>query len=59
MLLRSVGVATAGVFAMPAPGWQIHLLAKVPYYTRSQGGQLRWPFVAMLGFSYTFDVGKR
>ncbi len=54
---RSSLLATAGVFLMPAPGWQVHLLAKVPYYTWSQGGQLRWPFVAVLGFSYVFDVG--
>jgi hypothetical protein len=53
---RTSLVATAGLLATPAPGWQIHVLGKVPYYTWSQGGQLRWPFVAMLGFSYTFDV---
>lgn len=53
---RTSLIATAGVFAMPAPGWQIHLFAKIPYYTWAQGGQLRWPFVATLGFSYTFDV---
>lgn len=51
-------IATAGVFVMPAPAWQIHLLAKVPYATWAQGGQLRWPFVAMLGFSYVFDLEK-
>jgi hypothetical protein len=56
---RTSLIATAGVFAMPGKGWQIHLLAKVPYYTWAQGGQLRWPFVAMLGFSYVFDVVKR
>lgn len=53
---RTSLVATAGLLATPAPGWQIHVLGKVPYATWSQGGQLRWPFVAMLGFSYTFDV---
>jgi len=53
---RTSLIATAGVFALPADGWQIHLLAKVPYHTWSQGGQLRWPFVALLGFSYTFDL---
>lgn len=54
---RTSLIATAGLFALPAPGWQIHLLAKVPYHTWSKGGQLRWPFLAMLGFSYTFDLG--
>lgn len=53
---RTSLIATAGIFALPAPGWQIHLLAKVPYATWSKGGQLRWPFVALLGFSYTFDT---
>lgn len=52
-------IATAGAFAMPAERWQIHLLAKIPYYTWAKGGQLRWPFLAILGFSYTFDVGKK
>jgi hypothetical protein len=56
---RTSLIATAGAFVMPAPGWQVHLLAKVPYYTWAQGGQLRWPFVAVDGFSYTFDVGNR
>jgi hypothetical protein len=56
---RTSLVATAGVLALPAPGWQIHLLAKVPYATWAQGGQLRWPFVGMLGFTYTFDVAGR
>ena len=53
---RTSLIATAGMFVLPAPGWQIHVLAKVPYHTWSQGGQLRWPFVALLGFSYTFDM---
>lgn len=53
---RTSLVATAGVFFMPAPGWQLHLLAKVPYYTAARGGQLEWPFVGLLGFTYTFDV---
>jgi hypothetical protein len=56
---RTSLIATAGVFAMPGKGWQIHLLAKVPYYSWAKGGQLRWPFVAMLGFTYVFDVVKR
>jgi hypothetical protein len=55
---RTSLLATAGVLAQPAPGWQIHLLGKVPYYTSAKGGQLRWPFVAVLGFSYTFDVAE-
>lgn len=53
---RTSLIATAGVFVLPADGWQIHLLAKVPYHTWAQGGQLRWPFVALVGFSYTFDL---
>lgn len=56
---RTSLIATAGVFAMPGKGWQIHLLAKIPYFTWAKGGQLRWPFVALLGFTYSFDVAKR
>ncbi len=53
---RTSLLATGGVFVMPAPGWQIQMLLKVPYFTRAQGGQLRWPVVAMVGFNYTFDL---
>lgn len=56
---RTSLIATGGVFLRPAEGWQLQVLAKIPYYTWAQGGQLRWPFVAMLGFSYTFDVVKK
>ena len=56
---RTSLIATAGAFVMPKPGWLIHLQAKIPYKTWAQGGQLRWPFVAVAGFSYTFDVGKK
>jgi len=56
---RTSLVATAGVFVLPAEGWQVHLMAKIPYKTWAKGGQLRWPFVAVLGFSYTFDVIER
>lgn len=51
-------VATAGVFFRPGDQWQIHAIAKVPYLTQAQGGQLRWPFVGLLGFSYVFDAWK-
>ncbi len=54
---RTSLIATAGVFARPAEGWQIHLLLKVPYMTWAKGGQLSWPLVATLGFTYTFDIG--
>ena len=52
-------LATGGVFFSPTPKWQLHLQAKVPYQTWSQNGELRWPFVGVLGFSYVFDVGRR
>ncbi len=55
---RTSLIATGGVFLRPAEGWQVQVLAKIPYYSWAQGGQLRWPFVAMLGFNYTFDVVK-
>jgi hypothetical protein len=55
---RTSLLATAGVFARPAEGWQIHLLLKVPYMTWAKGGQLSWPLVAMLGFTYTFGIGE-
>jgi len=56
---RTSLIASGGVFFNPAEGWQIHLIGKIPYKTWAQGGQLRWPFVAMLGFSYAFDVADR
>lgn len=55
---RTSLLATAGVFVRPAKGWQLHLLIKVPTVTWAQGGQLQWPLVGSLGFSYTFDVGE-
>jgi hypothetical protein len=55
---RTSLLATAGVFVRPAEGWQIHLLLKVPYQTWAKGGQLSWPFLAMLGFTYTFNIGQ-
>ncbi len=55
---RTSLIASTGVFAMPAKGWQVHLLAKFPYFTWARGGQVRWPFVLMLGFSWTVDALK-
>ena len=55
---RTSLVATAGVFFRPDDQWQIHAIAKVPYLTEAQGGQLRWPFVGLLGFTYVFDAWK-
>ncbi|MCX4242584.1 hypothetical protein [Paraliomyxa miuraensis] len=53
---RTSLLATAGLFFVPAPRWQLHLLGKIPYATWSQGGQLEWPFVALIGMSATFDM---
>jgi hypothetical protein len=53
---RTSLLATAGVFVRPKDGWQVHLLLKIPYATWAKGGQLQWPFVATLGFTYTFDI---
>lgn len=50
-------LATAGVFAVPHPAWQVQLIAKVPYFTRARGGQIRWPIIALLGATYTFSLG--
>lgn len=49
-------LATGGVFVRLPKGWQVHGLLKVPFFTRAQGGQLRWPFVGIVGFSYTFNT---
>jgi hypothetical protein len=56
---RTSLIATAGVFVRPTEPVQLHLLLKVPYYTRSHGGQLRWPIVALVGATVTFDVRPR
>jgi hypothetical protein len=55
---RTSLLATAGVFVRPSDRWQLNVLVKIPYYTWAQGGQLQWPFVASLGFTYTFDLGE-
>ncbi|MEM7156004.1 MAG: transporter [Myxococcota bacterium] len=55
---RTSLIATAGAFFLPTPQWRLHALVKVPYATFARGGQLRWPIVALLGFSYTVQVGK-
>lgn len=52
-------IATGGVFASPGIGWQLYLLAKVPYYTKAVGGQFRWPIVGIVGARYTFEAAKR
>jgi hypothetical protein len=52
-------IATGGVFASPAIGWQLYLLAKVPYYTKAVGGQFRWPIVGILGARYTLETVNR
>ena len=51
-------LATVGTFVTPRPAWQLHALVKVPYYTKAQGGQLRWPFIALVGVTYTFALGQ-
>lgn len=56
---RTSLLATAGVFVRPTERWQLHVLLKIPYATWAKGGQLSWPFVATLGFTYTFDLGER
>jgi hypothetical protein len=55
---RTSLLATGGVFVRPDDRWQLHLLVKVPYVSWAKGGQLRWPIVATLGFTYTFDIGR-
>jgi len=55
---RTSLLGTVGVFAFPAPQWQINALAKIPAYTWSQGGQVRWPVVGLLGFTFTFDIDE-
>lgn len=49
-------IATAGVHYMPSPSWDIHLLAKVPWTVRAEGGQLKTPFLAVLGVSYAMPL---
>lgn len=49
-------IATAGVRFMPSASWNLHLLAKVPWTVRAEGGQLSTPFLAILGVSYSAPV---
>ena len=56
---RTSLLATAGAFASVGSDWQTYALAKVPYYTRTRGGQLFWPLAAIFGLSYTFSISPR
>ena len=49
-------LATVGVFVQPRPRFNVHALLKVPYYTRTKGLSFTWPFVALVGFNYTFEL---
>jgi hypothetical protein len=53
---RTSLLATVGAFVSPADGWQLHAMASVPYYTTTINGDLRWPFLGVLGFSYSFSL---
>jgi len=56
---RTSLLATVGVFVRPVQPLQLHVLLKVPYFTRAHGGALRWPVLAVLGATVTFDVRPR
>jgi len=49
-------IAAAGVYWLPSADWTVHLLAKVPWTVRAEGGQLRMPFVGLLGVTYAFNL---
>jgi hypothetical protein len=51
-------LGAGGVFVSVTERWLVHALVKVPVFTRAHGGQLRWPAVGILGFSYTFDLRR-
>lgn len=55
---RTSLIATAGAFVTVGKAWQLYALAKVPYYSWTQGGQLRWPLVGVVGVNFWFDVVK-
>jgi hypothetical protein len=49
-------LAAGGVFFAPVDRLYLHAIVKVPYFTKSQGGQLRWPVVGVVGFTVSFDA---
>lgn len=56
---RTSLIATGGVFVRPGKQRtpvQLHALLKVPYFTVTHGGTLRWPVLALVGATVTFDT---
>lgn len=51
---RTAIQAMGGVVWMPAPGWMVHMSAKTPLYSVSEGGQLDMPLLTTVGVSRTF-----
>jgi hypothetical protein len=49
-------LAGAGAVVQPRPRMNVHFMLKVPYYTRTKTGSFLWPFVAVVGFNYTFEL---
>jgi hypothetical protein len=50
-------LASVGAVVQPRPRMSVHFMLKVPYYTRTETGRdFLWPFVAVVGFNYTFEL---
>jgi hypothetical protein len=49
-------LASVGAVVQPRPRMNVHFMLKVPYYTRAKTGRFLWPFVASVGFNYTFEL---
>jgi hypothetical protein len=49
-------IATAGGVWMPSAAWTAHLVVKLPWTVRAEGGQLRMPFVVLVGGTYALDL---
>lgn len=55
---RTSLLATVGAFVRASRTVQVHMIAKIPYYNATRGGQYRWPVVALVGFSWTIDAAR-
>ncbi len=53
---RTALLVAAGVFWSPAPPWEIHVLLKAPYYSKSVGDQFDIPFVTSVGVAWGANV---
>lgn len=53
---RLAVMARVGAFYQPRPKLNLSAALKVPVVSRTPGGNLLWPIVALVGINYTFEL---